>query len=132
MSASIHHLKPRQDPVQQRAQQQLTDPNAIALNRLGQLAKSACFLAARGYQIKGTSTGLGRVYLSDGHFLRRQDGASVVIQHRPGIFADLSGESVGSYTAADGSTKRVWRTTNPAWPDVAIYWTSEEDHPKCA
>ncbi len=128
MTASIHPL--RLDPVQQRAQQQLTDPNAIALNRLGQLAKSACFLAARGYQIKGTSTGLGRVYLSDGHFLRRQDGASVVIQHRPGIFADLSGESVGSYTAADGSTKRVWRTTNPAWPEVAIYWT--EEHTKCA
>lgn len=131
MSANVHHLKRRPDPVTARAME-MTDPQATALNDMGQLFKAAAWLAARGYQILGTRTGQGRLHLSDGHMLRQHDhGTGILIQPKPGIFADLGAETVGRYTCNNGITRLVMRASNPAWPRVSIYWTSE-DHPKCA
>jgi len=132
MSAHIHHFTPRPNLVAERAAA-LTDPTAMALNALGELAKTACWLAARGYVINGTSTGKGRIYLSDGHYLRRHETCPcILVRYHHGIVADLAAENVGRYTANDGTTRVLYRGSNPAWPKVAIYWTYAERGPICA
>jgi len=126
MSAKVLPMKPR-NPIQARAAMELTDPTAIALNDMGQLFKAAAWMAARGYEILGSCTGRGRLYLTDGSTLRRpEQGPSLQVRARPRLFADLDAVNVGQYSGNDG-THLVFRGVNQAWPKVAIYWTQKQE-----